>query len=141
MKTAEPAAVITAEAAMTAAVAAVAKATELGVRVNVAVVDGGGNLAAFLRMPGAFLHSIGIAQDKAYTAASFGFPTGKWLEVLAGDKDLRRGLATTPRLVMIGGGLPITADGLRIGGIGVSGAGEAEDATCAEAGVAALGLA
>lgn len=141
MKLIEPAAVISAEAAAQAASAAVAKATEIGARVNVAVVDGGGNLAAFLRMPGAFLHSIGIAQDKAYTAASFGFSTGEWLEKLAGDENLRRGLSLTPRLTMIGGGFPIVADGARIGGIGVSGASEAQDEICARAGLAALGLA
>ena len=52
--------------------AAVKAAGVLGLRVNVAVVDAGGVLAAFLRMPGAPLHSVDIAIDKAYTAASFG---------------------------------------------------------------------
>jgi uncharacterized protein GlcG (DUF336 family) len=138
---AEPGAVISAEAAAAAVSAAIAKARELGVRINVAVVDSGGNLAAFLRTPGAFLHSIGIAQDKAYTAASFGFPTGEWGAVLAGDEDLRQGLMQVPRLRMIGGGYPIEADGVRLGGIGVSGASEEQDQICARAGLAALGLA
>lgn len=133
-------AVISAEAAATAVSAAVARATELGVLINVAVVDSGGNLAAFLRMPGAFLHSIGIATDKAYTAASFGFPTADWGKVLAGDDALRDGLMQVPRLAMIGGGLPIIENGLRLGGIGVSGASEQQDEICARAGLAALGL-
>lgn len=64
--------VIDASAASEAVHAAVAHAAKLGICINVAVVDAGGNLAAFLRMPGAFLHSIDIAIDKAYTAASFG---------------------------------------------------------------------
>lgn len=136
----EAGAVIGAEAAAAAAGAAVAKAKELGVRINVAVVDSGGNPAAFLRMPGAFLHSIGIATDKAYTAASFGFPTADWDRVLGENPALRQGLMQVPRLVMIGGGFPIVADGVRIGGIGVSGASEEEDGVCARAGLAALGL-
>ena len=53
------------DAAAAATTAAVRWAHEAGIRINVAVVDAGGNLAAFLRMPGAFLHSIDIAVDKA----------------------------------------------------------------------------
>jgi uncharacterized protein GlcG (DUF336 family) len=67
--------VITAEAALQAVQAAVAQAGALGIRINVAVTDPSGTLAAFLRMPGAFLHSVDIAIDKAYTAAGFGFST------------------------------------------------------------------
>ena len=54
--------------------AAVAKATELGVSENVAILDDGGNLKAFSRMDGAPILSIEIAQNKAYTAL-FGIPT------------------------------------------------------------------
>ena len=61
---------ITAEAAHAAVAAACAMAGELGIRVNAAVTDASGVLAAFLRMPGAFLHSVDIAIDKAYTAAA-----------------------------------------------------------------------
>ena len=82
---------ITTEAAATAVSAAVAHAGALGVRVNAAVTDGAGTLMAFLRMPGAFLHSVEIAIDKAYTAASFGLPTSQWPQILAGDDALRLG--------------------------------------------------
>jgi uncharacterized protein GlcG (DUF336 family) len=140
MRLAEESAVISAEAANAAVSAAIARARELGVRINAAVVDSGGNLAAFLRIPGAFLHSVGIAIDKAYTAASFGFPTSQWDAVLAGDDRVRQGLMEVPRLVMIGGGLPIIADGRVIGAIGVSGASEEQDEICARAALAALGL-
>ena len=73
--------------------AAVKAAGVLGLRVNVAVVDAGGVLAAFLRMPGAPLHSVDIAIDKAYTAASFGLATSQWRAVLAEHSSaaLRRG--------------------------------------------------
>ena len=98
---------ITAEAANAAVVAAVAKAGELGIRINVAVTDASGVLAAFLRMPGAFLHSVDIAIDKAYTSAGFGFATAQWAGILQGDEALRLGMPTRPRNVVFGGGLPM----------------------------------
>ncbi len=133
--------VISADAAHTALAAAVAHARELGIAINVAVTDSAGVLAGFLRMPGAFLHSIDIAIDKAYTSASFGFPTAMWKEILANDEILKIGLAERPRLVIFGGGLPIVADGVRIGGIGVSGGSAEQDEECARAGLNAIGLA
>ena len=70
------------EAAVIAARAAVQHAEANGWRINVAVVDRSGNMMSFLRMPGAFLHSIDIAIDKAYTAASFGLATSQWTAAL-----------------------------------------------------------
>ena len=92
-------------AAHAAVAAAVEHARTLGIAINVAVVDGSGTLMAFLRMNGAFLHSIDIAIDKAYTAASFGFPTSKWGGVIGDDELLRIGLNRRDRLVLFGGGL------------------------------------
>lgn len=127
------------EAAHAALGAAVRQAEALDVKINVAVVDAGGNLAGFLRMPGSFLHSIDIAIDKAYTAASFGMPTGDWPQVLkASPEAVRDGLPRRPRVVAFGGGFPIEVDGERIGGIGVSGASEEQDEQCARAGLAAI---
>ena len=129
------------EAAATAVAAAVRYAEESGTRVNVAVVDSGGNLAAFLRMPGAFLHSIEIAIDKAYTAAGFGMPTGAWSEALmAHSPAVRTGIPLRPRMVCFGGGLPLRHENRLIGGIGVSGGSEEQDEACARAGVMAIGL-
>ena len=136
-----PQAVISAEASAIALQAAVAHAQGLGIAINVAICDAGGTLAGFLRMPGAFLHSVEIAIDKAYTSASFGFPTAMWKQILANDEVLRMGLAERPRLVIFGGGLPIVQDGVRIGGIGVSGGSAEQDEECAKAGLAAIGLA
>ena len=132
--------VLTAEAAATALHAAVAHAESLGIRINVALADSSGVQAGFLRMPGAFLHSIDIAIDKAYTAAGFGFPTSRWGAVLGDDELLRLGLNQRPRLVLFGGGLPIVEAGARIGGIGVSGGSAEQDERCAAAGLAAIGL-
>ena len=129
------------EAAAAAAAAAAHWADEAGIKVNIAVVDSGGNLAAFLRMPGAFLHSIDIAIDKAYTAAGFGLPTAAWSEALATHSPaVRNGIPMRPRMVCFGGGLPLKHEGRVIGGIGVSGGSELEDETCARAGLSAIGL-
>ncbi|VWC79070.1 glcG protein [Burkholderia contaminans] len=128
-------------AASRAAQAAAQAAERLGVRVNVAVVDAAGLLAAFVRMPGAPLHSIDIAIDKAYTAASFGLPTGAWHDALAAHSAaVRQGLVLRARFVAFGGGLPIVDDGALIGGIGVSGGSETQDERCARAGLDAAGF-
>jgi len=131
---------IATDVAAAAARGAVERAISLGVRVNVAVTDGAGRLTAFLRMVGAFNHSIGIAIDKAGTAAGFGFPTSAWKDAVAGDELLRAGLSERPGLVMFGGGLPIVEHGVVIGGIGVSGATSEQDEDCARAGLSAIGL-
>ena len=129
------------EAAAAAVAAAAHWADEAGLAVNIAVVDAGGNLAAFLRMPGAFLHSIDIAIDKAYTAAGFGLPTSAWTEALATHSPaVQAGIPMRPRMVCFGGGLPLKHKGRVIGGIGVSGGSEHEDETCAKAGLSAIGL-
>ncbi len=127
------------DAAHHAVAAAVAHGTTLGRPVNAAVVDRGGNLVAFLRAEGAPLHSAGIAIDKAHTAASFGFPTGEWSQVLDGlSPGARAGLPAVARLTPFAGGLPIMVAGERIGAIGVSGASEEEDEACARAGLRAI---
>jgi uncharacterized protein GlcG (DUF336 family) len=126
--------------ASSAVQAAVAHASELGIRINVAITDPAGVLMAFLRMPGAFLHSVEIAIDKAYTAASFGFPTSEWMGILAGGEALRLGMPLRPRLVVFGGGLPIRDGGHLLGGIGVSGGSAEQDEACAQAGLASVGL-
>jgi uncharacterized protein GlcG (DUF336 family) len=129
------------EAAHRVVATAVLKAQELGVTINVAVLDSGGNRMAFLRMTGAPLHSITIAEDKAFTAVSFGLPTGRWPQELEKHSEaVRRGIALRPRFVMFGGGQPIRVDGELIGGVGVSGGSERQDEECALAGLAALEL-
>jgi uncharacterized protein GlcG (DUF336 family) len=108
--------------------AAVNYAEEQGHCINVAVVDSGGHLAAFLRMPGSAFHSIDIAINKAYTAMSFGLATSGWQPIADSMSPLSQsGLFSTDRLLPCGGGLPVEVDGNRIGGIGVSGASEQQD--------------
>ena len=128
-------------AAQSAATAAVNAAAAIGARVNVALVDASGVLAGFLRMPGAPLHSVEIAIDKAYTAASFGLATSRWTEVLQSHSPaVRDGLVQRPRFVAFGGGLALVEGGQCIGAIGVSGGSEQQDEQIARAGLAALGL-
>jgi uncharacterized protein GlcG (DUF336 family) len=129
-------------AASDAVRASVAYAKALGTAVNMTVVDGSGVQVAFLRMPGAPLHSIDIAIDKAYTAASFGLATSQWHGALQEHSDaVREGIVRRPRFIAFGGGLPILEQGLRIGGIGVSGGSEEQDEAIAQAGLKAIGLA
>lgn len=118
---------------------ALSRAERLGIKINAAVVDRNGNTVSFLRMNGAFLHSEGLAIDKAYTAASFGFATKEWMDKIGDDERLRIGIASRSRLVVLGGGLPIMVDGICIGGIGVSGGTEEQDKICASAALEDLG--
>ncbi|MDE2440704.1 MAG: heme-binding protein [Betaproteobacteria bacterium] len=117
---------------------ALVEAGKAGVAICVALVDRAGHTLVFKRQPGAPLHSIDIALDKAYTAVSFGLPTGKWDKRLAdGSEMLRHGLMHRERFVSFGGGLPIKVDGVRVGAIGISGGSEAQDVAFGEAALAA----
>lgn len=126
------------EAALLAVRSAVEKASELGVAINASVVDRGGNSLAFIRMNGAPLHSITIAEDKAYTAVSFGFSTVDWMDAIGDVPQLREGLVQRDRFVIFGGGIPLKVEGELVGAIGVSGASEEQDGLCAQAGVDSL---
>ena len=85
---------------------AVAKAREIGVAENVAILDDGGNLKAFGRMDGAPILSIEIAQNKAYTAL-FGIPTQDFFNFIQGDPSLLAGIPTLARVAAYGGGFPL----------------------------------
>jgi len=129
---------LTLEQAQRAVAAAVEKSAQIGARMNVAVVDAGGNLKAFARMDGAWLGSIDIAIRKARTARWFDMATGDLGKLslpgspLYGIEHSNGGLITFP------GGLPIRdADGAVVGAIGVSGSTVDDDHLVAEAGAAA----
>ncbi len=112
------------------------KAEELGIKINAAVVDEGANLKAFIRMDEAALLSSEIAQNKAYTAAAFGKPTHEWYPMIKDEPALLTGIVHTNKLVVFGGGIPLTVSGIIVGGIGVSGGTSEEDVLCAQAGLA-----
>jgi uncharacterized protein GlcG (DUF336 family) len=130
---------INVEAAQRLIAAAEAKAQAMGKPMCIAVVDSDGTLKAFSRMDGAPLLSVQIAQDKAFTAISFGgLATHEWFEFVKNDAPLLHGIIKTDRLIVFGGGYPIkTEDGI-VGGIGVSGGHYTDDMEVAQAGLAAL---
>ena len=129
---------ITEEAAQKLIAAAAKKAAEIKKAMVIAVCDESGNLKAFTRMDGAPLLSVQIAQDKAYTAISFGVATHQWFDFIKNDPPLLHGIVHTARLIVFGGGYPIKIDGQLVGGIGVSGGHWKEDMECAEAALKAL---
>jgi len=140
MKLSHGTSTITTEAAHAAVAAGIAKAREMGWRMNLAVVDRGGNLMAFLKVEDAPLHSTTLAIDKAYTSLSFNMPSKDWEQILAASsEEVRRGIVTRERLVVFGGGLPIRKNGELIGAIGASGGMEEHDEVCTRAALAAIG--
>jgi uncharacterized protein GlcG (DUF336 family) len=128
------------DTALKAIKAAREKAGALKVNMSIAVCDTAGHLKAFVRMDGASLISLQIAQDKAHTAISGGLPTHKWHEYIKDDAPLIHGLVHTPRFIIFGGGYPIMENGQMIGGIGLSGGHYSQDMECAEAALKAIGL-
>ncbi len=130
---------ITLQQAQAAVGAALKKAEQIGVKMNIAVVDAGANLKAFARMDGAWLGSIDIAARKARTARFFDMNTGQIGQLsqpggpLFGIEHSNGGLISFP------GGIPLrNASGTVIGAIGVSGSTVENDHAVAEAGAAAV---
>ncbi|MBY8910230.1 heme-binding protein [Salinicoccus roseus] len=115
------------------------KASEIGVQMVISVIDEGGNLVAVHRMDDAWLASIDIAQNKAWTAVALKMPTSNLEEATVPNAELF-GLNTTNqgRIVVFGGGIPLEADGKVVGAIGVSGSSVPDDVKVAEAGVEAF---
>jgi uncharacterized protein GlcG (DUF336 family) len=120
--------------------AAIQKAEEMDVKMNIALVDAGANLKMFARMDGAWLGSIDISIKKAKTARFFDMPTGEVGKLSQPGGALYNIEHSNDGLITFPGGLPITnADGVIIGAIGVSGSTVENDHAVAEAGVAAVG--
>ena len=130
---------LTADQAHLIGIAAVEKAIETDTKMNIAIVDAGGNLKAFMRMDGAWLGSIDIAIKKARTARYFDMPTGELGKLSQPGGPLYNIEHSNNGLITFPGGVPIKAkDGTIIGAIGVSGSTVENDHTVAEAGAAAL---
>jgi uncharacterized protein GlcG (DUF336 family) len=129
---------ITPEAALRAAQAALQSCNRTGYQVAVAVSDRAGHPLVMLRDRLAGPHTPETAMNKAYTAVTFKMDTLAFARVTQAT-EASSGIRYLPRVVAIGGGLPMEAAGALVGAIGVSGApgGDADDA-CARAGVAAI---
>lgn len=124
--------------AQTVIAGARAKALEIRVPMCMAVTDESGNLLAFERMDGGKVHSITLAQDKAFTAASARKATHEYhAGCLPGADNMLFGIHTAMggRLCIVGGGLPIFVNGVCVGGVGISSGTPAQDLACATAGV------
>lgn len=115
------------------------KAEEIGVMMNIAVVDTGGNLTAFAKMDGAWGGSIDIAKNKAYTARAFDMTT-EALGKISQPGEMCYGIHASNdlRVIIFGGGIPLVRNGRVMGAVGVSGGTVPQDIEVAEAGVAAL---
>lgn len=120
-------------------VAAEAKAAEIGQPMNIAVVDAGGNLIAHVRMDGAWIGSIDISVNKAFTARAFDISTKDLGEnSQPGQQFYGIHASNGGRIMIFAGGLPLRQGSEVIGAIGVSGGSGAQDQSVAEAGAAAL---
>lgn len=140
MTTTDNASRVTLQTAQTIVAAAERRARDIGVPMNIAVVDEGANLVAFARMDGAWLGSIDIALGKAFTARAFDLGTEELAPMSQPGQPLYGITATNHgRVVILPGGLPLRADGAVVGAIGVSGGEVAQDQQVAEAGAAAFG--
>lgn len=127
---------ISLERALAAIDAVVAEAKKRDWKMNVAVVDSGGNLVAFQRMDGAMLASIQIAEHKARAAATFRRET-KFFENGIQMNGLNY-LMTLDGVVASRGGIPLIEDGKLIGGIGCSGGTDSQDEVVCRAGAAVI---
>ncbi len=130
---------ITLQQAKTVMSAALEKSMEIGVKMDIAVVDAGVNLKAFARMDGAWLGSIDIAQKKAATARYFDMNTGEIGKLSQPGGALYNIEHSNGGLISFPGGIPLkNASGEIIGAIGVSGSTVENDHTVAQAGADAL---
>lgn len=113
-----------------------AEANSIGVQMVITVVDDGGNLVAIHRMDDAWLASVDIAWNKAWTAVALKMPTSNLEEATVPNAELW-GLNTTNqgKIVVFGGGIPLEMDGKVIGAVGVSGGAVPQDVQVAEAAV------
>lgn len=119
--------------------ASIQKAQELDTKMNIAVVDAGGNLKAFVRMDGAFLGSADVAMKKARTSRLFDAPSGALGGLSQPGGPLYGIEASNGGLITFPGGLPLTnGEGLVVGAIGVSGSSVENDLAVAQAGADAF---
>jgi len=113
------------------------KAHELGVPYNIAVADAGGGLIAHVRMDGAWLGSVAIAIDKAWTARAFDVSTSDIAQITqSGQQGFGLNTTNDGRVVIFGGGIPVKRDGVVVGAVGTSGGSVEQDVAVARAAVA-----
>lgn len=132
-------ATVTLEDARKVISAAESKAQEIGQPMNIAVVDAGGNLVSHDRMDGAWIGSIDISINKAFTSRAFDIATKDLAEhSQPGEQFYGIHVSNAGRIRIFAGGIPLSRDGEVVGAIGVSGGSGEQDQEVAEAGAAAF---
>ena len=116
-----------------------AKAREIGQPMNIAVADAGGNLVAFARMDGAWLGSVDIAINKAFTSRAFDISTKDLAgESQSGSQFFGIHVSNGGRVMVFAGGVPLKQGNAVVGAVGVSGGDGTQDHSVAEAAAAGL---
>src|ERR1700735_3083243 len=116
------------------------KAIEMRIPYNIAVIDAGGGLVAHVRMDGAWLGSVDIAINQAWTALSFDASTEDLARITqSGQQGFGLNTTNDSKVVIFGGGIPIKLDGAVIGAVGASGGSVEEDVAVARAALAGFG--
>ena len=119
--------------------AAERKASDIGQPMNIAIADVGGNLVSHVRMDGAWLGSVDISINKAYTSAAFKISTKDLAaNSQSGDQFFGIHASNNGRVMIFAGGIPLMRDGQCIGSIGVSGGSGEQDHSVAQAGAEAF---
>lgn len=114
------------------------KAEEIKQPMNIAVADAGGNLVAHVRMDGAWIGSVDIAINKAYTARAFDISTKELAKLSqSGEQFFGIHASNHGKIMIFAGGIPLKRDGKVVGAVGVSGGMGAQDQAVAEAAAAA----
>jgi uncharacterized protein GlcG (DUF336 family) len=130
---------ITLEDARRIIAAAEDKARDIGQPMNIAVVDSGGNLVAHVRMDNAWIGSVDIAINKAWTARAFDISPKELAELSqSGDQFFGIHASNRGRVMIFAGGIPLKRDGKVVGAVGVSGGMGKQDQAVAEAGESAF---
>lgn len=119
--------------------AAEKKASEIGQPMNIAVVDAGGNLVAHVRMDRAWMGSVDISINKAWTARAFDISTKDLADQSqSGNQFFGIHASNHGRVMIFAGGIPLKRDGEVVGAVGVSGGSGKQDHAVAEAGAQAF---
>ena len=131
--------IVTLADARKAIAAAEKKAQEIEWPMNIAVVDEGGNLVSHVRMDGAWIGSVDISINKAYTSRAFDISTKELAaNSQPGDQFFGIHVSNRGRIMIFAGGIPLKRGGKVVGAIGVSGGSGEQDQTVSEAGAAAF---
>jgi uncharacterized protein GlcG (DUF336 family) len=119
--------------------AAEQKAAEIKQPMNIAVVDEGGNLVSHVRMDGAWIGSIDVSINKAFTSRAFDISTKELAQYSqSGGQFFGIHVSNHGRVMIFAGGIPLKRAGKVVGAVGVSGGSGEQDQTVAEAGAKAF---